>query len=202
VVVEGAIKSSNASFTEKVTANNIADFGELELGNANFKVLERADLGALQREFQIAYTAGDPTAARKLLGKGKFKATRWVMRFDILKAEPVAGARNTFSGAALGDIMGALGGGNRGVRAGSVAVGSAESDEAARVWNVGMRYTLIDARTTEQQATGYFERKMEVGAKRTGFLGVGHEEEGGLTLDSLAQRLVQDSVADIDAKYK
>jgi hypothetical protein len=38
VVAPGDIKSANASFTKKVTANAIADFGEVELNRANFKI--------------------------------------------------------------------------------------------------------------------------------------------------------------------
>ena len=45
VVIPGEIKSSNATFLQKFTANNIADFGELELSNANFQVLERSQPG-------------------------------------------------------------------------------------------------------------------------------------------------------------
>src|SRR3954471_10190499 len=36
VVIPGDIKSSNASFTQRFLPNNIADFGELELSQANF----------------------------------------------------------------------------------------------------------------------------------------------------------------------
>ena len=201
VVIDGSIKSNNATFTQKVTTNNIADYAELELSKANFKVLERSDLGALKREFQVAYTAGDPDAARKLLGKGKFKATRWVARFDVLKAEPVAAAQRGFSGDTIGAIAGSLVGGRAGY-ATDVGVGSVHSNDTAAVWIVGMRYTLIDARTTEQAATGYFEQKMEIGSRSRAALGVSGPDAGGLTLDSLVQRLVQESVAEIDAKYK
>ena len=55
IVIPGEIKSSNATFLQKFTANNIADFGELELSNANFQVLERSNLGPIQREFELAY---------------------------------------------------------------------------------------------------------------------------------------------------
>ena len=41
IVLPGDIKSNNATFLQKFTANNIADFGELELSSANFQVLER-----------------------------------------------------------------------------------------------------------------------------------------------------------------
>ena len=39
VVIPGEIKSSNVAFTQKITPNNIADFAEVELSNANFQVL-------------------------------------------------------------------------------------------------------------------------------------------------------------------
>ena len=63
VVIPGEVKSNNASFTQKFGPNNIADYAELELGKANFKILERADMGPLLNEFQLAYTMGDPQAA-------------------------------------------------------------------------------------------------------------------------------------------
>src|SRR3954470_5717072 len=44
IVIPGEIKSNNATFMQKFTTNNIADFGELELSNANFTVLERTNL--------------------------------------------------------------------------------------------------------------------------------------------------------------
>lgn len=189
VVLEGEIKSNNATFLQKITSNNIADYGELELQKANFKVLERNDLGGLKREFQIAYGAGDPDEARKLLGKGKFKATRWVVRFDVLKAEPVSKVKK---GVNWGQVMQFAPGPHVGI----------ETAESAGVWVIGMRYKVIDARTTEQAASGYFEKKMEVGSSSQNIAGFNREEEGGLTLDSLVQRLVQESVAEIDAKYK
>lgn len=65
-----------------------------------------------------------------------------------------------------------------------------------------MRYKIIDANTTEQVATGYSEEKMELGAKGTSVLGVSSSESGGLTLDSLVQRLIQKTVWEIDNKFK
>src|ERR1700738_2507299 len=59
VVIPGEIKSNNASFAQKYGANNIADFAELELTKANFQVLDRADLGPMLNEIQLAYGAGD-----------------------------------------------------------------------------------------------------------------------------------------------
>ena len=87
VVIPGEIKSNNATFLQKFTANNIADFGEIELSSANFQVLERSNLGPLMREFELAYNLGDPDSARKMLRMGKLKSTKYVVKFDILKTE-------------------------------------------------------------------------------------------------------------------
>ena len=38
IVIPGEIKSNNATFLQKFTSNNIADFGEVELSSANFPV--------------------------------------------------------------------------------------------------------------------------------------------------------------------
>jgi hypothetical protein len=51
-------------------------------------------------------------------------------------------------------------------------------------------------------ATGYNELKMEIGAKSTSVVGVSSAGEGGITLDTMVQRLVQRDVYDIDLKNK
>ncbi len=201
VVIPGEIKSNNATFMQKYTSNNIADYAELELSKANFKVLERSDMGPMLNEFTLAYTMGDPQQARKVLQKGKFKTTKWVIKFDVLKAEPVASAQQGFDGQAIGSLIGIFGG-SRGSSAAGAAVGSVKTQESTGVWVIGMRYKLIDANTTEQVTTGYMEEKMELGAKSTSVLGVSGGQSGGLTLDSLVQRLVQKCVWEIDSKNK
>jgi hypothetical protein len=208
VVIPGEIKSSNATFLQKFTANNIADFGEIELSAANFQVLERSNLGPILREFELAYNLGDPQQARKLLGMGKLKSTKYVVKFDILKTEQVAAAQQGFDGRAIGNIAGALGafsgswGGARAGAVGQAAVGSVQTGESTGVWIIGMRYKIINAETTEQLAQGYTEEKMEVGAKSTSVLGVSQSQQGGVSLDTMVQRLVQKSVWEIDSKYK
>ena len=201
VIIPGEIKSNNATFTQKFGSNNIADFGELELSKANFGVLERSNLGPLLTEFQLAYTMGDPNAARKVLQKGKFKTTKWVVKFDILKAEQVAQATEGFDGRAAGQMISILGGGRGGAAAGT-AVGSVQTGEGTGVWIIGMRYKIMNANTTEQVATGYTEEKMEVGSKSTSVMGVSSSQQGGLTLDGMVQRLVQKLVWEIDSKHK
>jgi hypothetical protein len=208
IVIPGEIKSNNATFLQKFTANNIADYGELELGNANFPVLERSNLGPLLKEFELAYNLGDQDAARKMLKMGKLKTTKYVVKFDILKTEQIAAAQQGFDGRTIGHMVGILGafsGSRGGAEAGALggtAVGSAHSNEATSVWVIGMRYKIINAETTEQVATGYTEEKMEVGATSSGLLGVNQSQQGGVGLDTMVQRLVQKSVWDIDAKYK
>jgi len=143
---------------------------------------------------------GDPAAMKKFQ-KGKFQSTKWFLKFDILKAEPVAAVQQGFSGGPIGAVAGALIGGNAGY-ATSAGVGSIDNRESAAVWLVGLRYKVMDANTTEQKATGYFEQKMEIGGKSSSFMGVHQGQQNVQTLDGLAQRLVQEAVADIDMKYK
>ncbi len=208
IVIPGEIKSNNATFTQKFTANNIADFAEIELSSANFPVLERSNLGPILKEFELAYNLGDPDAARKFLRIGKLKSTKFVVKFDILKTEQVAAAQSGFDGRVLGQMAGLLGaysGSRGGAQAGAVggtAVGSVRSGESSGVWIIGMRYKVIDAETTEQVAQGYTEEKMEVGATSSSALGVSNAQQGGVSLDTMVQRLVQKSVWEIDSKYK
>jgi curli biogenesis system outer membrane secretion channel CsgG len=208
IVIPGEIKSSNATFTQKFSANNIADFGELELSSANFQVLERTNLGPILNEFTLAYNMGDPNKAKQYLGMGKLRTTKYIVKFDILKTEQTASAQSGFDGQALGRVAGILGafsGSRSGATAGAVgqtAVGSVKTGDTTGVWVIGMRYKILDAETTEQVAQGYTEEKMEVGATGTSVMGVSSAQQGGVGLDTMVQRLVQKSVWEIDAKYK
>ena len=201
VVIPGEIKSAHATFTQKFTANNIADFGELELSNANFTVLERASLGALLNEVSLAYNLGDAAKARKTMQIGKLKTTKWIVKFDILKAEQISENKQGFDGGAIGSLIGTLGG-SRGSYAAGTVVGSVKTGEATGVWLIGMRYKIMNASTTAQVAQGYQELKMEVGATATSVMGVSQSAKGGVGMDTMVQRLVQTAVWDIDAKYK
>jgi hypothetical protein len=201
VVIPGEIKNSNATFMQKFSSNNIADFAEIELSSANFPVLERSNLGNLIDEISLAYNLGDPASARKSMQKGKLKTTKWIVKFDILKAEQIAEQKKGFDGRAVGGLLSMLGGGIGGHVAGQVA-GSVNTQDSTGVWLIGMRYKIIDATTTEQMATGYKELKMEIGATQTSVMGVSEGGKGGVGLDTMVQRLVQTAVWDIDSKYK
>ncbi len=202
VVIPGEVKSNNAGFMQKFGPNNIADFGELELSQANFPVLERANLGNLLQEVSLAYNLGDPQAARKTMQMGKLRTTKWVVKFDILKAEQISENRRGFDGRALGGLLSIFGGGSMaGAAAGTVA-GSINNQDTTGVWLIGMRYKIMDANTTQQVAQGYKELKMEVGSTVTSVMGSSESAKGGVGLDTMVQRLVQTAVWDIDAKYK
>lgn len=201
IILPGEVKSNNATFTQRYFPNNIADYAELELSQANFQVLDRANLGSVLREIELAYNLGDPTKAQALFQKGELQNTRWIVKFDVLRAEKVAEAGSGFSGSTLGGIAGTLLGGT----AGSVvnqSAGSVRTTQDAGVWIVGMRYKIIDARTTQQVAQGYAEDKLEVGSVGTSVFGVSSRQAGGTTLDALVIKLVQKNVVDIDQKYK
>ena len=180
---------------------NIADFGELELSNANFPVLERANLGNLIQEVSLAYNMGDPALARKSMQVGKLKTTKWIVKFDILKAEQIAENKKGFDGSAVGSLLGRFVGGNAGAVA-STVTGSVNNQDTTGVWLIGMRYKIMDATTTDQVAQGYKELKMEVGATQSTVMGVSSGAKGGVGLDTMVQRLIQTAVWDIDAKYK
>lgn len=200
VVIPGEVKSNNATFMQKFGPNNIADFGELELSQANFPVLERANLGNLLQEISLAYNLGDAQAARKTMQVGKLKTTQWIVKFDILKAEQIAENKKGFDGRALGGLIGMVGG--LGSSAAGQVTSSVQTQDSTGVWLIGMRYKIMDANTTEQVAQGYKELKMEVGSTRTSVLGVSDSAKGGVGLDTMVQRLVQTAVWDIDSKYK
>src|ERR1035437_7702845 len=70
-VIPGDVKSNNATFMQKFGPNNIADFAELELSNANFPVLERSNLGNLLQEVSLAYNRSEERRV------GKEGRSRW-----------------------------------------------------------------------------------------------------------------------------
>jgi len=195
IVMAGEIKSNNATFLQKISSNNIKDFAEVELSNANFRVLERADLSPMLQEQKLAAEMGSQDAGN--FGRGKFRSTKWFVRFDILKAEPVASASRGFDGSPLGNIAGAVIHSNSGSQVARTAGSSIQYGEQADVWVVGLRYKVMDASTSEQVTSGYMERKMEHDAEATSVLGVSSSERKGVTLDTMVQRLVQDAVSEM-----
>ena len=139
---------------------------------------------------------------------GKLKSTKYVVKFDILKTEQVAAAQQGFDGRALGQMAGLLGafcGSRGGARAGAVGgTASARCRPASRpaCGSSACATRSSTPRRPSRSRHGYTEEKMEVGAKSTSVLGVSQSQQGGVSLDTMVQRLVQKSVWEIDSKYK
>ncbi|MBC7621593.1 MAG: hypothetical protein H7293_21880 [Candidatus Saccharibacteria bacterium] len=148
----------------------------------------------------MAYNMGDPALARKSMQVGKLKTTKWIVKFDILKAEQIAENKKGFDGRSAGSLLGMFGG--LAGSAASTVAGSINNQDTTGVWLIGMRYKIMDATTTDQVAQGYKELKMEVGSTQQSVFGVSSAAKGGVGLDTMVQRLIQTAVWDIDAKYK
>ena len=208
VVMPGEIKVTDAVLTQQIIPSSIADWAEVELAQANFKVLERTALGSVLMEVDTATRLGDRAAMESLVRSGQLKGTRWLAKFDLLKAEPVATASRGVDGQPVADVVGILGQwsnslrGQRAAQVGQVAAGSVQAERSAQVWLVGMRYRVIDAETGEQAGQGYVEERMESGAQGTAVMGVSGSSQGGVGFDTMVQRLVQRSVWEIDARFK
>lgn len=207
IVLAGEVRASDAQLRRQVRPQNIADWAELELARANFRVIERAALGAVQDEVERAYELGSPQDVQRVR-RGQVKSARWLVKLDLIKAEPIASSSRNVDGRPLGQLAGLLGqfaGSNRAQRAGAVGetvAGSVSSEQSASVWLLGLRYRVIDAETTEQVGQGYVEEKMESGATASAVMGVGSAREGGVGFDTMAQRLVQRAVWEIDGRFK
>jgi hypothetical protein len=208
VVMPGEIRITDPVLTQLVLPSSIADWAELELAQANFKVLERAALGSVLMEVDTVTRLGDRAAMESMVRSGQLKGTRWLAKFDLLKAEPVATASRGVDGRPAADVVGILGQwsnslrGQRAAQVGQVAAGSVQADRSAQVWLVGMRYRVIDAETGEQAGQGYVEERMESGAQGTTVMGVSGSSQGGVGFDTTVQRLVQRAVWEIDARFK
>ena len=176
IVLPGEIKSNNATFTQKFTANNIADFAEIELSSANFQVLERSNLGPILNEFTLAYNLGDPEAARKFLRMGKLKSTKYVVKFDILKTEQVAAAQSGFDGRAVGNMVGLLGvfsGSRGGAQAGTVGGAGIVGAHRRVERRVDHRHALQDHRRRDHRAARHRLHRGEDGGRRDVDVGAG-----------------------------
>ena len=124
IVIPGEIKSNNASFVQKFGPNNIADYAELGWARPISRYSSVPIWGRFSTNSPGLHHGRPPGGAQNP-AEGKFKTTKWVVKFDVLKAEPVAQAQSGFDGRAVGSLIGILGG-SRGSSAAGVAVGSVQ----------------------------------------------------------------------------
>ena len=180
IVIPGEIKSNNASFTQRFLPNNIADFAELELSQANFPVLERTNLGPLVNEISLAYNLGDPQAARKTMQMGKLKTTKWILKFDILKAEQIAENKKGFDGRAVGSLLSIFGGGSMAGSAAGTVAGSVQTGDATGVWLIGRHGDRLCAYCRSDRHLDYWYALQDHGCQhhRAGGPGLQGPEDG------------------------
>lgn len=205
IVLPGELKSGHYLYRQKIGETNIADFGEMELQKAGFPILDRANLDAIVDEISLAAQMGDP-GALKLFRKGKFAKARYLVRFDVIKAERVSQTRKSFDGTLAGVLVGGVLAGltdsaELGTATGT-AIASIKSAEETSVWNMAMRYTIIDADTGQVAATGEVDETVDVKKTLQGFLGSTEQKGNLLPLDAVTLRMIQQCVARIDSGNK
>jgi len=73
----------DGTYQDYVSAEMVKKYAELELGLANFRVLERGDIEPLFKEVRLALNTQD--AKGLMLRKERFKTAKYIVNFDILK---------------------------------------------------------------------------------------------------------------------
>lgn len=204
VVLPGEVKSGSYEFLLHVKPDNLREYGELELGKANFKVQEKSALPDIYQEIALAANLGDGSMAKRLK-KLKITPPRWIVLFDVADVKATTTAfKFTDKNAAsfAGALMGGMFLGASGAKMGQGLVGSINSAEEERLWNITLRYRILDGETGEPLKQGEFTEQATIHRELKGFLGVDAAESGGVTLGTVSHRLIQKAVQDIDKQYK
>ena len=201
VVLPGNITSETYEFLSRIKSDNLREYGELELGKANFKVLEKNALSNIYQEIAVAANLGDGSVGKRF-SKHKLTPPEWLVVFDISKVHAQTQAfsftdKNSamFAGALMGSFLGSA-------SIGQGVVGSINSAKEQRVWDITLRYRILDAVSGQQLHEGSFTEQATINRELTGFLGVDSAQAGGLTLGTVTQRLIQKAVAEIDKQHK
>ncbi len=204
VVLPGKIQSASYEFQAQVKPDNLRDYGELELGKANFRVQEKSALPDIYQEIALAVNLGDGSMAKKFK-KLKIDPPQWIVLFDVADVKTKTTAfKFTDKNAAsfAGALMGGLFLGASGAKMGEGLMGSVNSAEEQRQWDVTLGYRILDGATGQQLYQGQFTEQAVINRELKGFLGVDASEAGGITLSTVSLRLIQKAVQDIDKQYK
>jgi len=86
IVIPGEVKSNNATFSQRYVRITSLTTAELELSRRT-QVLDRANLGSVLREVELAYNLGDRRRAQTLFQKGALPNTRLIIKFDVPRRE-------------------------------------------------------------------------------------------------------------------
>lgn len=204
VVLPGEVASSSYEFLAQVKPDGLREFAELELGKANFTVLDKNALGDLHQEIALAANLGDGSVARSF---SQHDATppQWLIILDVVdvKTQTTAFTFTDKNAAAVaGALMGGMFLGSAGAQLGSGLVGSINSAEEQRLWDITLKYRILDGGTGQPLLQGTFTEQATITRELKGFLGVDEAQAGGITLTTVAQRLVQKVVQEMDQKHK
>lgn len=204
VVIPGTISCANYEFLSRVKPDNLREYGELELAKAGFTVRDKNSLGEIYREIALAANLGDGSVGRRFLERDA-EPPRWLVIFDVTDVKTQTTAftfTDKNSAAVAGAMMGGMFLGAAGAQIGAGLVGSINSAKEERRWDLTLRYRILDGGGGGQIAEGTFTEQAVISSELSGFLGIDSGQSGGLTLGTVARRLVQKAVQDMDAKHK
>lgn len=207
ILAPGSVKSKSFAFKQRFGENNIRDFAEIELSKASFSIIDNADKRELYKELALAANLGDKEAVR-VFRKKNFHAANYLLRFDVIKAEPVAFESTGGSGEAIGALI-ELGfliankGRDNGVGSAiGATVASLKHYETKATWDVGLKYAIVDITTGEVVAEKELGEQHVATTELNAALGVQQKDAYNLSLDTMVQRLVQKAIAEIDKEQK
>lgn len=207
VVMPGVVKSRSVYFLGKYGDSNIKDFAEIELGKANFTLVESADKQPMFTEMACAVNLGDPQALRLFKNKCAPKAKCFVT-FDVIEAEPVAWEVKGGSGEVagmlieLGFLIANKGESSALGKSLGTAVSSLKKYDYKTTWNVTLRYKVVDAFEGKELCSNEIKEQHVVESQMSSAIGVTNTETGNMTMDTLIQRLIQRAVHEIDKNHK
>ncbi len=204
VVLPGTVTSPCYEFLCQVKPDTLRDFGENELGKANFKVLEKSALGDIYQEIAVAVNLGDGSLGQRF-AKINAEPPRWIVLFDVVdvKTQTTAFSFTDKNAASFaGVLMGGIFLGAAGAQIGSGLIGSVSSAKEQRLWDITLQYRILDGNSGQEMAQGRFADQARLDRELTGFLGIDAAEAGGLTLSTVTSRLIQKAVQEIDKQHK
>ena len=150
IILPGEVKSNNATFSQRYGPNNIADYAK----SSSRRRTSRSSIAptwavcSARSNWHTTWVIRRRHRPCSRRGSCKIRAGSSNLTSS---GEKVAEAGSGFAGGTLGGIASTIIGGRTGSVVGQGA-GSVKTTEASGVWIVGMRYKIIDARTTQQVA--------------------------------------------------
>jgi|GEM_PF-3859088 len=204
MVLPGKISAASYEFLAKVKPDTLCEFAELELAKAGFTVREKSSLPDIYQEIALAANLGDGSIGQRF-ARIDAAPPHWLVIFDVtdVKAQTTAFTFTDKNSAAMaGALMGGIFLGAAGAQIGAGLTGSINSAEEQRRYDITLAYRILDGVSGQQQAQGNFTEQALISSELKGFLGVDAGQSGGITLGTIAHRLIQKAVQDMDSQHK